>query len=85
MVRNKSKFFTSPVPHLSLKGHDFKPDLLVAIKDGKVKLAHLSESAALYKLIYQLDNLLEELKDLKWAADQRFLKNSDKKKISIVK
>ena len=85
MVRNKSKLFSSPVPHIQAKGGSYQPDLLVAIKDGKIKVAHLSESATLYKVIRQMDNLLDELKDLKWMQDQRLLKTSPKKKIQTIK
>jgi len=50
---------------------EFQPDFLLAIKDGKTKLACLSESVNLSQLIYEVDCYLDILKDLRWAEIQR--------------
>lgn len=76
----KSKFFSSPVPHVSAKGGSFQPDLLVAIQDGKIRISHLKETTILYKTIRQMENLIEELKDIKWAQEQRATRAITKKK-----
>ena len=76
----KSKLFTSPVPYISAKGRSFQPDLLVAIQDGKIRISRLKETAVIYKTIQKMEDLLEELKDIKWAQDQRAAKVAPKKK-----
>ena len=58
----------------------FLPDLLVAIQDGKIRISHLKETTILYKTIRQMENLIEELKDIKWAQEQRATRAITKKK-----
>ena len=70
----KSKFFTNRVPVITLKGSSFQPDLLIAIKDGAVKLSRIQEKVDLHILLRQLEKLVYDLKDIKWAQDQRKFK-----------
>ena len=67
----KSKLFTNRVPLITLNDSQFQPDLLIALKDGKIRLARIQETADLHILIRQLDKLVYDLKDIKWAQDQR--------------
>jgi hypothetical protein len=67
----KSKLFTTRVPILTLKDSQFQPDIFIAIKDGKIRLARIQETADLHSVIRQLDRLVCDLKDIKWAQDQR--------------
>jgi hypothetical protein len=70
----KSKLFSSKVPIITLNTTTFQPDLLIAIKDGKIRLARVSEKVDLYNLIRQLDRLVDDLKDIKYAQDQKRIK-----------
>lgn len=78
MVTIKSKAFSYRVPTLSFKGSELKPDLLFAIKDGKVKVSCLEEEANLSQIIHQVRDLLDLLEDLRWAS----IKANCKKKSS---
>jgi hypothetical protein len=67
----KSKLFTNRVPIITLKDSQFQPDLFIAIKDGKIRIARIQETVDLHILLRQLDRLIYDLKDIKWAQDQR--------------
>ncbi len=71
MAKLKKHYYTSRIPVLTHKGTEFQPDFLLAIKDGKTKLACLSESVNLSQLIYEVDCYLDILKDLRWAENKK--------------
>lgn len=71
MAKLKKYYYTSKIPVLTHKGSEFQPDFLLAIKDGKTKLACLSETVNLSQLIYEVDCYLDILKDMRWAEIQR--------------
>lgn len=71
MVKNKRKLFIHRVPVLTVKNITFQPDLLIAVKDGVLRLSRLQEMADLSKTIRVMEKLLHALKDEKWEQDQR--------------
>ena len=72
MLKKKVKFsFSTRIPTLKHKGSEFKPDFILMIKDGVVKLSCLDMEANLSQLIYQVDEALDLLKDYRWAQNKR--------------
>jgi hypothetical protein len=70
MTKKRPKILISKVPHLTYRGSQYQPDLLLAIQEGLPRVACLAEKSNIYKLIRTLEDVLEELKDLRWAQQQ---------------
>ena len=68
----KNKVFSNQVPLIkSSRGTVIQPDLLLAIKDGKIRIAKLNLGTDLYKLIRQLESVVDNLKDIRYEEQKK--------------
>jgi len=79
MVKFKATF-SQQIPLIHSKGSEFRPDLLLAFKGGKSRVACLDGGADLSQVIYQMECFLDLLKDMRWAETLRKAKATHKKK-----
>jgi uncharacterized spore protein YtfJ len=81
MSKPRTRLFTHIVPLIKVEGTEIalKPDLLLVIKDGKIRTSRLNPMAPINRLISLVDDLLEELKDERWAEETRKGKTLKKK------
>ena len=82
MSKPRKKLFSHSLPLIQVTGTEtlIKPDILLVIKDGKIRTSRLNPTAPLNRLISLLGDLLEELKDERWAEEMRKSGKIQKKK-----
>jgi hypothetical protein len=82
MSKPRTRLFNHTVPLVTVQGTDvsLKPDLLLVIEGGRIRTARRNPVAPINRIISLLGDLLEELKDDRYAEEIRKSGKTLKKK-----
>lgn len=72
MPKKRMNHFSTSVPLMqSSKGATYQPDLLIVVQKGSVRIAKVALNSDISKLIQKMEDLIDDLKDIKWAQNKK--------------
>ncbi|MEN6291796.1 MAG: hypothetical protein ABFD07_07265 [Methanobacterium sp.] len=63
--------FPTKLPLMKTSGEPFRPDFILVIQDGKVRIAGIDPHVNLTPLIYSLRDTLDLVEDIQWAKNKK--------------